>query len=163
MKTFKEFLKEETDNTVLYPNGVYIAVRPDESTTIAIKEYQEKFIKQHEINEDLHCTLIYSQKPQIEEVQTESYFATCTFDSFDLFGPKKDTLVLRLNSSELERRNKLLSNKYGFISDYDEYKPHITLAYGVANIDLNSLPPIEFMMVLTNEEVGHLDINYTNK
>jgi hypothetical protein len=43
MKTFKEFVfeeEEETNTEIIYPNGVYIATKLDESSEILIKEYK---------------------------------------------------------------------------------------------------------------------------
>ena len=167
MRTFGQYVNEELaqseeDTEVNYPSGVYIAVSPDEITTDAIQKYQEKYLKQYKVNNELHCTLIYSQKPHVDIIEPASYSAIATFESFELFGPKQDTLVIKLNSKELERRNKLLSEENGFISDYDEYQPHITLAYGIENIDLNSLPAIEFSMTLQDEYVEPLDTDWAN-
>jgi len=167
MRTFRQYVNEELAQSeenieINYPDGVYIAVSPDESTAVAIQKYQEKYLKQYKVNDELHCTLIYSQKPHVDIIEPASYSAVATFESFELFGPKQDTLVIKLNSKELERRNELLSEENGFISDYDEYKAHITLAYGIENIDLNSLPAIEFSMTLQDEYVEALDTDWAN-
>lgn len=173
MKTFKEYISEESNNEetpekpktseTIYPGGVYISVKPDDITQKAIMEYQEKYLKQFELNTELHCTLIYSKKPYEDEIIPESYTALASFSSFELFGPENDTLVIKLNSEDLKRRNEDLTKKYGFISDYDEYKPHITLAYGIKNIDLNSLPDFEFGVILQDESVEALDNNWKDK
>ena len=144
MKTFKQFIieneSEETEiEEVQYPGGVYISVKLSEETEKAVKDYQEKYLKQHKINEELHCTLIYSQKPYVDEIEPASYSATGTFQEFSLFGEKEDTLVVEINSQDLARRNEELVDEHGFISDFGEYKSHVTLSYGVENIDLNSL------------------------
>ena len=166
MKTFKQYIKEneesEENTEIHFPNGVYIAVTPDEATINAIKEYQKKYLKQHKINEELHCTLIYSQKPHVDEIESNSYQATATFNQFELFGPKSNILVIELISKELEARNNKLVQEHGFISDYNEYKPHITLAYDVEGLDLNSLPPIEFSMTLQDEYVEPLNTDLAN-
>lgn len=163
MISFKQFLNEEEqekDMEVHYPGGVYIATNLSEETATAVKEYQEKYLKQYEVNEELHCTLIYSQKPHVDELEPASYQATATFGGFDLFGPNKDTLVIELISEDLVNRNAALVEEHGFISDYKEYKPHITLAYGIECIDLNSLPAIEFQMTLEDEYIDQLDPNW---
>lgn len=50
---------------------------------------------------------------------------------FDIFGPEKDTLVLRLNSSELDswfnKFDKFATSHDYPKSNYPTYKPHITL------------------------------------
>jgi 2'-5' RNA ligase len=164
MRTFKEFVfendNESEDNTIHYPEGVYIACKLSEESEKAVREYQEKYLKQFEINEELHCTLIYSKKPQVDEIIPSSYQATCTFNQFELFGPKSDTLVIELISNEMIRRNEELVKEHKFVSDYSEYKPHITLSYGVENIDLNSLPSIDFMITLQDEYVEELNTDW---
>jgi len=166
MKKFSDFIREdnqEKEDKILFPDGVYVSVRPSEETTIAIQKYQEKYLKGQEINQDLHCTIIYSQKPQKEEVQVKEYKAIGTFKEFNLFGPDKNVLVAEINSPDLIRRNKDLVKEYNFISDFDEYKSHITLVYNAKNIDINSLPSMDFAFILENESVEALDTNYANK
>ena len=167
MKKFSDFIREdnqeEEEDKVFFPDGVYVSVRPSEETTIAIQEYQNKYLKGQEINQDLHCTIIYSQKPQKEDVQAQEYKAVGTFKEFNLFGPDNSVLVVEINSIDLLRRNKKLVREYGFISDFDEYKSHITLVYDAKNIDINSLPPMDFAFIFENESVEPLDTNYANK
>jgi hypothetical protein len=166
MKTIKEFIQEreevqkEEEIEITYPGGVYISVKLSEETELAVQEYQAKYLKGQKINEKLHCTLIYSKRPQVEEIQPGEYQAIGTFQEFNLFGPDEDTLVVEINSQDLLRRNEELTQEYKFISDYDEYKSHITLSYGIENIDLNSLPAMDFAFIFENEEVEPLDTNW---
>ena len=166
MISFKEFMNEDEESEenleVHYEGGVYIACNLAEESRIVFEEYQKQFLKTATVNEELHCTLIYSQKPHVDEIEPESYKAIATFGSFELFGPKEDTLVVTLISEDLIRRNERLVDEHGFISDYDEYKPHITLAYGVENIDLNSLPDIDFQITLEEEYVEPLNPDWAN-
>ncbi len=163
MKTFKEYILETDINTeedklsIEYPNGVYISVKLSEETENYVKEYQRKYLKNQKINKELHCTLIYSQKPQVDEIIPSSYKAIGTFQEFNFFGPDNNTLVVEINSQDLRRRNEELVEKYGFISDFDEYKSHVTLSYEVENVDLNSLPPMDFVFNFEDESVEHLD------
>jgi hypothetical protein len=165
MKTFKEYIaeqnsKEEDEMKIHYPHGVYISVKLDEKTELAVREYQEKYLKGQKINDELHCTLIYSKKPQVEEIEPAEYTAVGTFKEFNLFGENSDTLVVEINSQDLQRRNEELVQKYRFISDFDEYKSHITLSYGIENIDLNSLPAIDFSFTFVDETVEQLNENW---
>jgi len=146
----------------MYPAGVYIAVSPDEVTAKAITEFQEKYLKGQDINEELHCTLIYSKEPYKEEIEPESYNAVGTFKGFNLFGPENDTLVIEVESQDLTNRNAKLVEKYGFISDFDEYRSHITLSYKFTG-DINSLPDIDFMFTLCDEYVEPLDEDWASK
>jgi hypothetical protein len=165
MKTFKEFVleneeQEKMENEIHFPGGVYISVKLSEDTQKAVREYQEKYLKGHKINEELHCTLIYSKKPYVDDIEPKDYTAIGTFQEFSLFGLKEDTLVAEINSQDLTRRNAELTEEYGFISDFDEYKSHITLSYDIENIDLNSLPPMNFAFTFVNETVEELDLDW---
>jgi len=162
MKTFMEYIleTEEQENKIAFPGGVYISVIPDEITSGKIKEYQEKYLKGKEINRELHCTLTYSKKPHVDNIEPEEYTAIGTFQEFNLFGPNKDILVVEINSQDLRRRNEELIEKYGFISDFDEYKSHVTLSYNADGIDINALPPMDFVFTFTNETVEQLDLDW---
>jgi hypothetical protein len=164
MKTFKEYILEneeqEENNGIFYPGGVYISVKLSEETEKAVNEYQEKYLKGQKINEELHCTLIYSKKPYVDEIEAMEYTAVGTFKEFNLFGPEEDTLVVEINSQDLTRRNTELVEEYRFISDFGEYKSHVTLSYDIENIDLNSLPPMDFAFTFINEAVEPLKLNW---
>jgi len=140
-----------------YPDGVYIAIKLSKVTENAIKDYQQKYLRGQKLNEDLHCTLIYSQKPHKDEVESASYKAIGTFDEFSLFGP---ALVVVINSDDLVSRNNVLVDEHKFISEFDEYTPHITLCYDSTDLDINSLPPIDFEMVFEDEYVEALDTEW---
>ena len=175
LRTFSEFISEgfevsnKPDGTgendkpeIFYPEGVYISVKLSEETEALVKEYQEKYLKGQDIVDinSLHCTLIYSKQPEVNEIEPAEYTAVGTFQEFNLFGEKSDTLVAEINSFDLLRRNEILTQEYKFISDFDEYKSHVTLAYGVENIDINSLPPMDFGFVFENETVEQLDLDW---
>jgi hypothetical protein len=153
-------MEEEQENEITFPAGVYISVIPDEITSEKIREYQEKYLKGKDVNTELHCTLIYSKKPHVDDIEPEEYTAVGTFQEFNLFGEDKNTLVIEINSQDLRRRNAELVEKYGFISDFDEYKSHVTLSYNADGIDINSLPPMDFAFSFINETVEPLDENW---
>ena len=167
MIRFSKFILEsetekEINTEVTYPKGVYIACKLSEVTEASIKEYQEKYLKGQDINEDLHCTLIYSQKPHVDEIEASEYKAVGTFNQFNLFGPDNNVLVLEIQSEDMIRRNEALVDEYGFISDYDEYKPHITLSYEFKG-EINSLPIIDFEIILEKEYIDPLDTDWNGK
>lgn len=152
---FKEFLENKKEN--YYPTGVYIAVLPNEKTEKAIKKFQDKYLKNVKANDELHTTLIYSNKPQKEKIQPNNNTYAAHFAGFDLFGEEKDTLVMKLSSDALSSRNKDLTKKYNFVSDYDSYNPHITLAYDVKDFDVNSLSTFNEEIILENEYIEDLN------
>lgn len=162
MKTFKQYIAEseeemEAEEEIHYPTGVYIALEMVEESMIAVKEYMEEYLPDIEFNDEQHCTLIYSKKPYVDEIIPGEYQATSTFDRFSKFGENEDVLVVEINSEAILDRNKALVGEYDFISDYDEYKPHFTLSYDAKDIDVNSLPAIDFAIHFDNETVAPLD------
>jgi len=170
MKTFKQFVSEneaieveteEDEDKIHYPDGVYISVKMKEESIIAMEEYCSKYLPGLKINEEWHSTLIYSQKEQKEEIIPESYSATCTVLHFSKFGQDGETLVAELDAPTLIERNKALVEEYGFISDFDEYKPHTTLVYDAQDVDINSLPEIDFAIHFDSEEVELLNTDWS--
>lgn len=90
-----------------------------------------KLLDKHNLKcnvDQLHCTIMYSPDETIEDPHVpniDEIVATVT--GYDMFGHKKDTLVLRLESTELSD----LHNKYkddGAVPTYSEYHPHMTIA-----------------------------------
>ena len=160
-KSFSKFLKESVSNTN-YKEGVYISLTPTKETNDKIREYQDKYLKDMDINKEIHCTLIYSKKPHQGDIKTSDNTYKCKFKGFSLFGTEKDTLVIELESKELRERNKELVDKYGFICDFDEYKSHCTLSYGCKDINIEKLPDIEFDMYFENETVEDLDDDWSS-
>lgn len=150
---FKNFSK--------FKDGIYISVDVDGFTQENLNQYMKENLKGIQKSKSLHCTLIFSQKPLKEEVETEEYSTSGTFKYFSLFGPEKDVLVIELDCEKLIERNKELVEKYGFISDFDEYKPHLTLAYNVPkDFDINTLPGIDFKINFHNEHVEPLKLDW---
>lgn len=146
MKTFREFLWEQ-----LY-SGVYMALKVQSPELV---KYQKEHLSDYDIEEDLHCTLVYSDKQFVGDVQVKEYSLSVEPIGFNLFGPNNDVLVLELNDETLINRNKELVEKYGFVSDYDEYKPHITLAFEFTG-DINKLPVITSKVQLSNEYIEEI-------
>ncbi len=147
----------------IYPSGVYISLDMVEESFIALKKYMDKYIPNLEHNEEQHCTLIYSKKEHKEEIIPKEYQVVGTFLRFSKFGENNEVLVAELDCNAMVLRNAELVKKYGFVSDYDEYKPHFTLSYDAKDIDINSLPPIDFAIYFNNETVEPLDENWSNK
>jgi 2'-5' RNA ligase len=159
MKTFKEFILEDKDNSITYPNGVYMAVLPDSISNDALGTYRTKYLKhldEKDFEQNLHCTLIYSAKPHVDPIDPTSYKISAQPSGFELFGPNKDILVLTLHSVSLKEKHEALMEEYNFMYDFDEYTPHITLAVNAKGTDLNSLPLPDFEIVLGEEYVEAL-------
>ena len=162
MEDFKKF-SEYLDNSLkkgLFKEGVYISIDLDKESNRVFKDIQKTFKSFTELEEELHCTIIYSKKPCICEVQTLEKDATITakFKGYSLFGSENDILVAEIESKELRERYEYLMTKHDFISDYREYKPHITLAFNYKD-KLDDLPTINTDIILKNEVVKEMDTN----
>lgn len=166
-KSFREHLKQTVSDFLTeapqmnYPTGVYVAVLPDEETNKSINNFQNELkkgvLKDVEMNNEIHTTLIYSNKPLKHKINHSTAEHKASFDGYELFGEDKDVLVMKLKSDSLHKRNKELTDEYGFISDYDSYNPHITLSYGAKGVDLSKLPDYNGSIILHNEYSEDLD------
>lgn len=145
--SFKKYLTEQKSE---YPNGVYMALRLSEKSYNELFEYMETNLKGIDLNPALHCTLIYSAKKQTEKVIVSDSTFLANSDHFDKFD-NETALVLKLKSDGLQKRNEELTKQYGFISDFSEYTPHITLSYDAKSIDVDSLPLFKGIIELENE------------
>ena len=176
MRSFKEYLVEKEDEKkeiekkeeeteeeeTFYKDGVYISVKMTEESSTKILEYLEKYLPDVEHNEEQHCTLIYSKKEQKEEILPEEYTALAMPKQFSKFGENLETLVVEITCDQLVNRNLQLVNEYGFISDFEEYKPHFTLAYNCKDVDILTLPPLDMAITFNEETVEQLDDNWSS-
>jgi len=136
-------------------SGVYISVKPNKETEIKLKEFQKNYILNP--NNNLHVTLIYSKKEnEFKYIKTRRFKKfKATFKKWEIFD--ENTLVAILETEDLINRNKELVNEYDFISDFNEYTPHITLSYNFNK--LLDLPKLNFELIFNNETSEELDIN----
>lgn len=90
---------------------------------------------------DFHVTLVYSKSPFIWDYESrnkETLMVIGGERSVEVFGD--EALVLRISSPQLEERYKELI-AMGAVSDYPDYKPHITLTYQSKGIDVSQIVP----------------------
>jgi len=113
-----------------YPNGVYIAFNLSRETEENIKKYCEENLPDMEMNEDLHCTLVYSKKPHEPRIKRDHCRCSGKPKKFSIFGEDDKSLVLEIDSEELKKMNHEKMKEHDFVSDFDEYKPHVTFVYG---------------------------------
>lgn len=159
--TFIQFLKEK-DNKEINEVGTYAAVKFEDS------EDKVKLLKElgiPNVNEDLHCTLLYSRKncPNYVPINmTDGYYyeeAIAYPDHLDIFKDKegKNCLVLILRSGWLTKRHKDLMKEHNATYDFPKYNPHITLSYDIGafdykNIEQDLIKSDEFYKLVINEE-----------
>jgi hypothetical protein len=107
-----------------------------------------------------HCTVIYSRTPvpnaEIIKYPTKVVAHVMGYDVFTTKDGGK-CLVMRLHCPQAFSLN-LVLNKLGATSDYDEYKPHVTISYNyTGEIDPTQLPIPQFPLVFDDHEVSPLD------
>lgn len=142
--------------------GTYAAVRFEDS------EEKVKYLKQIEIpnvNEDLHCTILYSRKNcpnyvPMNMTDGEFYDEAIAYpDHLDIFKDKegRKCLVLILRSGWIINRHKDLMKEHNATYDYDEFIPHVTLSYDIGdfdykNIERDLIKSDEFYKLVINDE-----------
>lgn len=141
-----------------YPNGVYIAFNLSRSTEDKIKDYCETNLPNMKMTEDLHCTLIFSQKEKDEKIKRAHERIDWKFKKFSKFWENEDSLVIEIDSSDLKKMNEDMTKEHDFISDWDEYNPHITLCDSGRDIDIENLPNIDFDIEMEHQIIEDLDM-----
>jgi 2'-5' RNA ligase len=118
-----------------HSSGTYLAVQPSGPSRIAIERLvREMGLQDAEKPMQYHTTVIYSTKPCPEMMNAHIPLPIWgEARKFEIFEPakegKKPALVLLVESPELMKLNKELMETYGAISNFPEYKPHITLTF----------------------------------
>ncbi len=133
MKLLSEVLKESVNS---FSDGVYIAVKVvfNENIQHICDRVYAYFGVLIDIS-DLHCTLIYSAKDH-----SNLSISSLGIDVSKKFIGMVDKITvwehndnkyfgIILKSDDLVVENTRLM-EYGFVSDFEEYMPHITLQYG---------------------------------
>jgi 2'-5' RNA ligase len=112
-----------------------------------------------------HVTIIYSRTPvpDAEKYKDSRSVYEAIPSKFEVFPTKNDgqCLVLKLDFPFGVALNSQLT-KMGATSDYDEYKPHVTIAYDTeVDIDPSTLSLPRFPIQLHNIKVAPLDTDYS--
>jgi hypothetical protein len=154
IKSFKEWLNEE-ENT-----GTYVSMKVKNK-----EELYDWFADQNvEVvpEDELHCTVSYSRKVFEHNVNEDEVIITPDqFIGIELLGDE-GAVVLKFNSDKMQDRfNQCM--REGATYDYNEYIPHITLTYNGKDLDLSKLELPIFDIVLYNETVEPLDLNWKSK
>ena len=112
-----------------------------------------------------HITIIYSRTPV---PSAENYIGTegadtATVVGYEVFPTKTDgkCLVMRVDYPFANLLNKQLTAE-GATSDYDTYKPHLTIAYNITQeVDPKTLPLPQFKLRFDRVKVAPLDPQFT--
>jgi 2'-5' RNA ligase len=107
-----------------------------------------------------HITVIYSRTPVPDaEKLSRAHNVQANSVGYEMFDTKDGgkCLVLRVESAEARALNNTLG-AMGATSDYDSYKPHVTLAYNIKqDIDPHTLPVPQFPLHFDELHVAPLD------
>lgn len=152
------------------PDGTFVAVKLSEDTVNALQEAAKKMNVSNIISpEDMHITLIYSKKhlPNFESQGKINPPIVCMPCGMETFGENNDALVVRVYCPELTARNQQITEEHGATSDYDQYKPHVTLSYDCSGFDVNSHNIMDYMdkpfIEIVEEYHNDLDVDWENK
>ena len=166
-KSFKEFCNESENE---YENELEGELEDKVGTYVLVKvknnaELHDWFSAQDidVVPEDeLHCTISYSRKVFDHTVNKEEIIITPE----QLIGiePLGDegAIVLKFESDELQDSFQTCMDE-GATYDYDTYIPHISITYNGKDLDLSKIKLPDFDIVLTEETVEPLDLNWEDK
>lgn len=111
------------------------------------------------VPEDLHVTIAFSKKP----VDWNAF--TPRWDSILVFGGERslvrfgDAVVLRFEDETLTARWKEFCDG-GCSWDFDDYRPHVTISWQAADVDLQSIAPFDGELVFGIEEFEPIEENW---
>ena len=170
-KSFKEFCNEseneledkiegELEGELEDKVGTYVSIKVKNSS-----ELYDWFSAQDidVVPEDeLHCTISSSRKEFDHTANEEEVIITPE----QLIGiePLGDegAIVLKFENSEIKKRFNQCMDE-GATYDYDTYVPHISITYNGKDLDLSKIKLPDFDIILHNETVEPLDLNWEDK
>jgi hypothetical protein len=120
-------------------SGFYCFVEPDSKSLLAINSLVDCVGPFVDPELDIHCTIMYSPINCPSSIELSNGPFTADVLSADLFGEENTTLVLTLESKDLQTRHDYWISK-GCESTYELYRPHLTLAF---NQDWQSLERVK--------------------
>jgi len=152
-----------------HKDGTYVSLELSKESKALLDNFVEMNLGLTErvASSTFHITIIYSRTPV---PSAENYLdmpsplpVEALATGYEVFPTKNDgqCLVMRLACPYATRLNSELT-KQGATSDYDEYKPHLTLAYNTSqSIDPTSLPLPQFQLIFDKMVVDPLDPLFT--
>jgi len=107
-------------------------------------------------DDEFHITICYSKLPIEYSAAGILPPLPVKPKGFSIFGKEKEYLVLEVSSPFASNRNEY-ARLLGAVSDFPDYKPHISLAKDSGITDTKDLPPIDFLLYLYREEVSAIN------
>jgi len=114
--------------------GTYVSATFTGFSNYGIEHLIEKLKVPNPVDkDDFHTTITYSRKDLKLKEETKELDVVALASGLDIWDDNgKKILVLLLKSPGLEQRNTYYKN-LGATSDYDTYRPHITLSTDIEN------------------------------
>ncbi|MGL6228630.1 MAG: hypothetical protein ACRC3J_05420 [Culicoidibacterales bacterium] len=160
---FSQFLSETKQE-----QGSYVGVRYSEETKAALIEKAKSLgVLNITPSDKIHTTITYSRK----HIDIDVKGTSVDFEIKNLFVPDvfktqegESALVWKLYSNDLQKRF-AEHISLGATTDYDEYKPHITISYGAGEITEEMLKPftLDIKPVIIEEYYEPLDLKWKDK
>lgn len=161
LATLKQYAKHK--------DGTYVSLNLSQAS----KELLDNFVEmnlgltERVDSNTYHITVIYSRTP-VPTAENLLHMnnplpVEAQVSGYEVFPTKNDgkCLVMRLDCPYATRLNTELT-KQGATSDYDRYKPHLTIAYDMAQeVDINDLPLPRFTLEFDKLNVDALDPQFT--
>jgi hypothetical protein len=149
-----------------HKDGTYVSMNLSQESRTLLDNYVENMLQLDERVDPstYHITVIYSRTPvpTAERYIGERPTTPATVKSYEIFPTKNDgkCLVMKLDFPYATNLNTELTLQ-GATSDYDSYKPHLTLAYNIVQeIDPDTLPMPQFPLYFDSVQVEPLDPQY---
>ena len=143
--------------------GTFVSIRLTPKCNLRFTSWMDQELIQEPTGAgELHCTMVLDRTTKF--IHDPIVFdPPITVDPatyhLDLFGADHNVLVLRFESPELEERQAMLMQQYGLVSEFGEYKPHITLSTMVQEIQTDLEPPA-FELEFAKETVEAFSLTY---
>jgi hypothetical protein len=160
MKSLLEYMKHK--------DGTYVSVDLSADSKVQLDNYLNMTLDPMDRvdSTSYHTTIIYSRTPvpDAEKFKGTPVEGAATAIKWEVFPTKNDgkCLVLKLEFPFAEKLNRTLTDM-GATSDYDEYKPHITIAYDFqGDIDPTTMALPQFPLYFDPVKVAPLETDYVS-
>jgi len=150
--------------------GSYAAIRFNKDTIDGIKKYiKENDIPNHTKFDKMHTTLLYSRKylPEYKPAGKLDKPMIGKGKGFEVWDSQPDNdghvakcLVMCYDCPELVKRHEELMEEHGATYDFDDYKPHITFSYDVADMKHKDLPKFDGKIEIVEEYGEDLNLDW---
>lgn len=140
--------------------GTYVGVRVSEKSRSQLIDLAKKYHVPNIIRpKRLHSTIVYSFKHLPDFVKESEVYHEAIVKDFVLFDNPDGSkvLALELESNSLNERNRVLMEEYGDVTDYPQYRLHITLSYEIGDF---KLPSLEEKISITFDEEYTFELNF---